>query len=194
MSGNLFLISVSAFASYLIGAIPFSYLIPKVFLDIDVRQHGSGNPGASNVSRVCGKGYGASALIMDVGKGIVAAFLVRQLGFPVELGFLAILGHVANPFFRFSGGKGVATSLGVISYVSPLSGLIFVFLWVALLLIWNVAGLSSLVAIVSTPVAFYFLGLKSSLLWVSVALVCLIYFTHRGNIVRLVRGEERGIR
>ena len=193
MSGNLLLISVSAFASYLIGAIPFSYLIPKVFLDIDVRQHGSGNPGASNVSRVCGKGYGAIALIMDVGKGIVAVFLISQLGFPVELGFLAILGHVANPFFRFSGGKGVATSLGVISYVSPLSGLIFVFLWIALLLIWNIAGLSSLVAIASTPVAFYFFGVKSSLLWVSLALVCLIYFTHRGNIVRLLRGEERNI-
>ncbi|MFB6291372.1 MAG: glycerol-3-phosphate 1-O-acyltransferase PlsY [Candidatus Bipolaricaulia bacterium] len=193
MSGNLFLLAVSALASYLIGAIPFSYLIPKVFLDIDVRQHGSGNPGASNVSRVCGKGYGATALILDIGKGIVAVFLIQQLGFPVELGFLAILGHVANPFFRFSGGKGVATTLGVITYVSPIAGVVFALTWIAVLMIWNVAGLSSLVAIISTPVSLYLLEVKSSVLWVSLALVCLIYFTHRGNIVRLVRGEERSL-
>lgn len=193
MTGNLFLLSISALASYLIGAIPFSYLIPKVFLDTDVRQHGSGNPGASNVSRVCGKGYGAAALIMDVGKGIVAAFMIHQLGLPLGLGFLAVLGHVANPFLRLSGGKGVATSLGVISYVSPFAGLIFVLIWILILLIWEVAGLSSLVAISSTPVAFYFFGVSTSLLWISVALVCLIYFTHRGNITRLIQGEERSI-
>ncbi|MFB6214950.1 MAG: glycerol-3-phosphate 1-O-acyltransferase PlsY [Candidatus Bipolaricaulia bacterium] len=193
MTGNFFLLSLSALASYLIGAIPFSYLIPKVFLDIDVRRHGSGNPGASNVSRVCGKGYGVAALIMDVGKGIVAAFLIQQLGFPTGLGFLAVLGHVVNPFFRLSGGKGVATSLGVISYLSPLAGLTFVIVWITILLIWKVAGLSSLVAISSTPVAFYLLDVKPSLLWVSFALVCLIYFTHRGNITRLIRGEERKV-
>ncbi|MBS3735710.1 MAG: glycerol-3-phosphate 1-O-acyltransferase PlsY [Candidatus Bipolaricaulota bacterium] len=193
MTGNYLLLSLSALASYLIGAIPFSYLIPKVFLDIDVRHRGSGNPGASNVSRVCGKGYGAAALIMDLGKGIVAAFLIQQLGFPAGLGFLAVLGHVANPFLRLSGGKGVATSLGVISYLSPFAGLIFMVIWVTILLIWKVAGLSSLVAISSTPVAFFLFGVKTSLLWVSVGLVCLIYFTHRGNIARLIRGEERSL-
>lgn len=193
MTGNLFLLLAFALASYLMGAIPFSYLIPKVFLDIDVRQHGSGNPGASNVSRVCGKGYGIAALIMDVGKGIVAAFMIQQLGLPLGLGFLAILGHVLNPFLQFSGGKGVATSLGVISYISPFSGLIFISIWVIVLLIWNVAGLSSLVAISSTPVAFYFFDVGSTLLWISLALVGLIYYTHRGNIARLVQGEERNI-
>ncbi|MBS3786596.1 glycerol-3-phosphate 1-O-acyltransferase PlsY [Candidatus Bipolaricaulota bacterium] len=193
MIGNLFLLPVSALASYLIGAIPFSYLIPKVFLDTDVRQHGSGNPGASNVSRVCGKSYGVAALIMDVGKGIVAAFLMHQLGLPLGLGFLAVLGHVVNPFLQFSGGKGVATSLGVISYVSPFAGLIFVLIWITVLLIWDIAGLSSLVAISSTPVTFYFFGVKTPLLWISLALVCLIYLTHRSNITRLIRGEERTI-
>jgi len=193
MSGNLLLLTVSAFTSYLVGAIPFSYLIPKVFLDLDVRQHGSGNPGASNVSRVCGKRYGVSALILDVGKGIVAVFLIHQLGFPIELGFLAILGHVANPFFKFSGGKGVATSLGVISYVSPLAGLFFALIWISTLLVWNIAGLSSLAAIASTPLAFYFFNLKPSLIWVSLALACLIYYTHRGNIARLIKGEERNL-
>jgi len=193
MTGNILLLTVAALASYLIGAIPFSYLIPKVFLDIDVRQHGSGNPGASNVSRVCGKGYGIAALVMDVGKGVVAVFLIHQLGQPIWIGFLAIPGHVFNPFFRLSGGKGVATSLGTISYVLPWAGLVFVLIWITLILIWNVAGLSSVVSISSTPLVFYLFNLETHLLWASIALACLIYFTHRGNIKRLVRGEERSI-
>ena len=187
------LLSVSALASYFIGAIPFSYLIPKIFLDTDVRQHGSGNPGASNVSRVCGKGYGIAALILDVAKGVFALYLAQQLGGVIVLGFLAILGHIANPFFGFSGGKGVATSLGAISYLSPLTGLVFVSAWVSVFLIWNIAGLSSLSAITVVPVSLYFLGEPFVILGTSVGLVFLIYFTHRGNISRLLKGEERTV-
>ncbi len=194
MSGTPLLLSASALTSYVIGAIPFSYLIPRVFLGVDVREHGSGNPGASNVSRVCGKGYGLAALILDVGKGIGAVYLAQKLGAPSVMGFLAVLGHVANPFFLFSGGgKGVATSLGVISYLSWPAGLTFVLIWVLLFSKWNIAGLSSLVAISSTPVVFYFLHAPSSLFWASLALLGLIYFTHRNNIKRLVRGEERKV-
>jgi len=193
MSGTLPLLLVFAFVSYLIGAIPFSYLIPKILLGIDIRQHGSGNPGASNVSRVCGKGYGLSALALDIGKGIIAVLLLQQLGLPPILGFLAIVGHIANPFFCFSGGKGVATSLGVISFFSWQAGVVFVLLWVAVFSVWNIAGLSSLVAISSTPVVFYFFGGLSLVFWALVALTALIYFTHRGNIARLIKGEERKV-
>ena len=193
MTGTPLLLSVFALASYIIGAIPFSFLIPKLFLGLDVRQHGSGNPGASNVSRVCGKSYGLAALALDVGKGIGAVFMVDQLGLPLLLGFLAVLGHVANPFFGFSGGKGVATTLGVLSYVSPFTGLGFVIIWAIILSIWNIAGLSSLVAISLTPPIMYFLGVPAPILWASLGLVCLIYFTHRNNISRLIRGEERNL-
>ncbi|MCF7875554.1 glycerol-3-phosphate 1-O-acyltransferase PlsY [Candidatus Bipolaricaulota bacterium] len=193
MTSTLLLLSASALASYFIGAIPFSYLIPKLFLDTDVRQHGSGNPGASNVSRVCGKGYGIAALFLDVAKGVFALYLVQQMGGVIALGFLAILGHIANPFFGFSGGKGVATSLGAISYLSPLAGLVFVAVWAAVFLIWNIAGLSSLSAITVVPVSLYFLGEPSMILGTSVGLVFLIYFTHRGNISRLLKGEERTV-
>ena len=191
MSGSLFLVIAAGLGSYLLGAIPFSYLIPRIFLGTDVRRHGSGNPGASNVSRVCGKSYGAAALALDVGKGMLAAYLVYRLGAPAPLGFLAVLGHVFNPFFGFSGGKGVATSLGVLLYTSPLSALVFVAIWVAVILIWRMAGLSSLAAITTVPISIYFLDGISPLLWAATSLALLIYLTHRGNIVRIYRGEER---
>lgn len=193
MSGNLTLFPLIALASYLIGAIPFSYIIPRVLLGTDIRQHGSGNPGASNVSRVCGKGYGGLALVLDVGKGALAALLAQQTGLPVALGFIAVLGHVFNPFLGFSGGKGVATSLGVISFISWPAGLVFVCIWVILFSLQSIAGLSSLAAISSIPLVFYFTMGKGVLLWVSIGLVALIYFTHRGNIARLSRGEERKV-
>jgi glycerol-3-phosphate acyltransferase PlsY len=193
MSGTLALFPLIALASYLIGAVPFSYIIPRVLLGTDIRQHGSGNPGASNVSRVCGKGYGGLALLLDVGKGTLAALLAQQTGLPVSLGFLAVLGHIFNPFLGFSGGKGVATSLGVISFVSWPSGLVFVIIWITLFSLRSIAGLSSLAGISSVPVVLYFTMGKSVLLWVSIGLAGLIYFTHRGNIVRLLRGEERKV-
>ncbi|MBS3765836.1 glycerol-3-phosphate 1-O-acyltransferase PlsY [Candidatus Bipolaricaulota bacterium] len=193
MSGSLALLLLASLASYLLGAIPFSFIVPKVFLNTDIRQHGSGNPGASNVSRVCGKSYGALALILDVGKGILAVFLVQQLALPLPIGFLAVLGHVFNPFLSFSGGKGVATSLGVVSFASWPAGLVFAVIWVLFFSTWNIAGLSSLVAISSVPVVFYVFRGPGFLLWVSLALVSLIFFTHRGNIVRLIRGEERKV-
>ncbi len=191
MSSSLLFLLASALASYIIGAIPFSYLIPRILLDTDVRQHGSGNPGASNVSRVCGKGYGIAALVLDVGKGVAAMYLAGQLGGLALLGFLAVLGHVANPFFNFSGGKGVATSLGAISYVSPIAGGVFVAVWVAVFSIWSIAGLSSLTAITAIPLLFYFFDKPPLTLATSVGLMLFIYLTHRGNIARLIRGEER---
>ncbi len=193
MSGNLSLFPLIVLASYLIGAIPFSYIIPRVLLGTDIRQHGSGNPGASNVSRVCGKGYGGLALVLDTGKGALAALLAQQTGLPVALGFIAVLGHIFNPFLRFSGGKGVATSLGVISFVYWPAGLIFVIIWMILFLLRHIAGLSSLAGISSVPIVFYFTGIRGILLWASIGLVGLIYFTHRGNIARLIKGEERKV-
>jgi len=193
MSGTLPLLPLIALASYLIGAIPFSYVIPRVLLGTDIRQHGSGNPGASNVSRVCGKGYGGLALLLDVGKGTLAALLAQQAGAPPVLGLFAVLGHIFNPFLRFSGGKGVATSLGVISFISWPAGLVFVIIWISLFLLRHIAGLSSLAGISSVPLVFYFTRGSGILLWAGIGLAGLIYLTHRGNIARLIKGEERKI-
>lgn len=193
MSGNLSLLFLASLAAYLIGAIPFSYVIPRVLLNTDIRQHGSGNPGASNVSRVCGKGYGALALILDVGKGALAAFLVQQVGLSPLVGFLSILGHILNPFLGFSGGKGVATSFGVVSFVFWPAGVVFAAIWALVFLVWNIAGLSSLMAISSVPLVFYLFTGPDPLFWAALALVLLIFFTHRGNLARLIKGEERKV-
>ncbi|SRR6056297_1364135 len=182
-----------ALASYLIGSIPFSFLVPKVFAQIDIRQHGSGNPGASNVARICGKPYGFLSLSLDVAKGIAAVFLLQYFALPLVLGTLAILGHITTPFLKFSGGKGVATTLGCISYISWPAGLVFVIAWATALTIWNYAGLSSLLAICTTPIVFLILGVNKPLLWTSMGLVALIFLTHRKNIERLVTGGEHNM-
>lgn len=193
MIGHPISLVLTGLGAYLIGAIPFSFLIPKFFAGKDIREYSSGNPGASNVTRVCGKLYGLTALLFDVGKGVLALFVVTKLGFPQALGTLAILGHITTPFLNFSGGKGVATTLGGIFFISWPGGLIFSAVWAISLLIWNYAGLSSLLAIITVPVSFYFLNLSDMLFWTSLGLVVLIFFTHRSNIERIIQGGENTI-
>ncbi|MBS3812716.1 MAG: glycerol-3-phosphate 1-O-acyltransferase PlsY [Candidatus Acetothermia bacterium] len=190
MAGHPIYLALIGLGAYLIGAIPFSYIVPRVFARKDIREYGSGNPGASNVARECGKTYGAASLLLDAGKGVVAVFLVAQLQAPLAIGISAVLGHVTSPFLNFSGGKGVATYLGCIFYISWPAGLIFAGVWTGALLIWNYAGLSSLLAVLTVPVTFFFCQLSVTLVWASVGSVALIYFTHRGNIRRIVEGEE----
>ncbi len=190
MTGHPIYLALIGLGAYLVGALPFSYITPKLLTGKDVREYGSGNPGASNVARVFGTTYGAAALAFDVGKGVLSAFAVAQLGGPLAIGTLAVVGHVTSPFLKFSGGKGVATALGCIFYISWPAGLIFSGVWAGALLIWDYAGLSSLLAILTVPVTFFFFKSGSTFFWVSLGLVALIYFTHRGNIRRIVRGEE----
>jgi len=193
MPGILISSILLGLASYLLGAIPFSFLTAKFLAGTDIRQHGSGNPGASNVARVCGKGYGLLSLLLDVGKGVVAVYLVSTFEVPLAIGTLAILGHITSPFLNFSGGKGVATTLGCVFMISWSTGLVFTIVWATSLLIWNYAGLSSILAIVFVPAGFYFFGVNLPLVWISVGLVGLIYFTHRSNIQRIVKGEENDL-
>ena len=117
--------------SFLLGSIPFGYLIGR-FKGIDVKESGSGNIGATNVSRVLGKKYGLVVLVPDALKGAVPVFLLGYLGNPLTVrilsGILAILGHCFSPFMGFKGGKGVATSLGVFIIVSPKATFLSLFL------------------------------------------------------------------
>ncbi|MFP4646985.1 MAG: glycerol-3-phosphate 1-O-acyltransferase PlsY [Candidatus Acetothermia bacterium] len=182
-----------ACVSYLIGSIPFSYLIPKVTRGKDIRDHGSGNIGASNVSRVCGVQYGLAALVLDVGKGAAAAGLAGLLGFPQVLGAAAILGHISTPFLGFSGGKGVATSIGVIAVFSWQTGLIAAGIWITLLALTRTASVSSIGALGLAPVVLRVLGIGDLRLWLTIGIFALIIFTHRENIARIIRGEEKTV-
>lgn len=180
-------------ASYLLGSIPFSFLISKIFKGKDIRNYGSGNVGASNVTRALGPKYGAAALTGDVGKGVLAAILVLQLNSPLYLGAFAILGHIFSPFLNFSGGKGVATSIGVISVFSWKTGLILGAIWLLTLAAWKIASLSSLTALSCSPLFIWIFGEYGSLFYSTIGIALLAFITHRNNIARLLTGEENKI-
>ena len=189
---------IIAALSFFLGSIPFGYVIGKL-KGVDVRKHGSGNIGATNVSRVLGKKWGAFVLFLDALKGAVPVLIVKLLGYPLEYqvlaGFLAILGHCFSPFMKFRGGKGVATGLGVFLVVSPLVTLIAALIFFAVFFTTRYVSLSSIIAALSFPVIFKVL--KSPPPSVSL-LLFLTAFTvvakHYQNIKRLLKGEEKKYR
>lgn len=177
---------------YLVGAIPFSYLVGRL-KGVDVRRHGSGNVGATNVTRVVGAGYGALALIGDVGKGILAAWLVSVLDVPLWLSGLAVVGHNWSLFLRFTGGKGVATTVGLLLVFSWPTLLVTVAIWLFLVLLTRYVAVGSMIALLSAPVVLS-LSQAPSVNWELVglfgALGLMTVWQHRSNIQRILRGEE----
>lgn len=197
--------------SYLIGSIPSSVWLGKLVHGIDVRDHGSGNAGATNAFRVLGWQVGASALAFDMGKGAFAAgvlALIRVNTLPAlgawELdtvvallaGLAAILGHMFPLYLGFDGGKGVATTAGVLLAITPVTMVIVMAIFVAVLLPSGYVSLASMLSAVSFPITAavqkYGFGaeLDPSILIVGVGLALGIVFAHRSNIKRLIAGEE----
>ena len=162
----MILLIILLLSCYLLGAIPFSVVVGKLFFGIDVRKEGSGNPGATNTMRVLGKKAGFSVLILDMGKGAIAVFIASlvysSIGntinniTPKELeatcGALAILGHVYSPFLKFKGGKGVATSIGTVLALNPATGLIMMLAFTAILILSKYVSLGSIIAAALYPV------------------------------------------
>lgn len=182
----------AAVGCYLVGSLPFSYLVARL-KRIDIRQHGSGNVGATNVTRVVGVGYGVLALIGDVGKGIVAAWLVGALSVPLWLSGLAVVGHNWSIWLRFSGGKGVATTIGLLLVFSWPTLLMTVALWVVTVLLTRYVAVGSMVALLSVPFVLYFFEAPSvdwELVGLFGALGLMTVWQHRSNIQRIMRGEE----
>ncbi len=193
-------------ASYLVGALPFGYLAAKLLKGIDIRQFGSQNVGATNVARVMGKPVGSVVLILDVAKGLapvlvfapVAARLVPEfslLNAKVLCGLGAILGHVFTVFLRFRGGKGVATTCGVLLGLDWKALLVSLAVWLLLVGIWRYVSLGSILAAAVFPVTVIVLhwgNLKSAgfLIFFAVGIASLVIARHRGNIKRLLAGTE----
>lgn len=121
--------ALAAVGFYLVGSIPFSFLIARLFKGVDIRQHGSGNVGATNVTRVVGRLPGALALLLDMGKGASATFLTQLYAVPIALAGLAVIGHNWSAFLKFRGGKGVATSMGILLVLSWPAFLITLGIW-----------------------------------------------------------------
>lgn len=193
--------------SYLLGSIPTSVLVSRLISGIDIREHGSGNAGATNVYRVLGIGPALLVAAVDVGKGVVAALVVGRLqvggSAPVSdvllqllAGGTAVVGHVWTIFAGFRGGKGVATAVGALGGIIPVSLGTAAVVWIILLLTVRIMSVASMGAAVVLPVAVWIWETgpegttPGELIWFTSAFGLLILFTHRRNIGRLIRGEE----
>lgn len=182
-------------AAYVTGSIPFGILVARA-KGVDLRKIGSGNIGATNVARACGRGWAVAVLIGDAAKGFVPVFLGRRLGLsPTAIAFAglaAIVGHMFTVFLRGRGGKGVATSLGVSLALSPLAALCGFALYVLVYAVTRLSSLGSLLGIWSFPLfALVFGGLARPYLMLATGVALLVTLRHRENIRRLIRGEEK---
>lgn len=177
---------------YLLGAIPFSYLLGRLVKGIDIREHGSGNVGATNVGRVLGWRYYPLALALDLGKGLAAGLLAQHWGLPLWLAGFAVLGHDWSLFLRFTGGKGVSTSLGLLAVLSWPAFLGALAVWGLVLGTTRFASLASLCALAFSPLGVFLLGPSRGLEGVALmgALLLLAIWRHRKNLIQLSRGQE----
>jgi len=183
-------------AAYLLGAIPFGYLIYRGKTGQDIRAQGSGNIGATNVARVAGKGAGVLTLALDVAKGYLGVMLGAwaSQGNPVWMSAAAVavlLGHMFPVFLRFRGGKGVASALGAFAALAPLAVVAVMAVFVVLVAVWRYVSLGSIVSALLFPLAAWLLyhPPAGQILGAAVAAV-LIVVKHHANIRRLLAGQE----
>lgn len=189
------------FLSYLIGAIPFGLFFGKL-AGIDVRNSGSGNIGATNVSRLVGKKMGVLTLVADVGKGflpmLAAAWILKesQTGNSVVMycGAAAFLGHLFPIYLKFKGGKGVATALGVFLYLDPVAVLIALAAFIVVVFASGYVSVGSLTAAAVFPLVLWYLGNGGSQLALAGFVSILIWVKHHENIMRLLRHEEKSFK
>ena len=177
--------------SYLMGSIPFGFILTKIFLKKDIREIGSGNIGATNALRTGNKLVGYSTLILDIVKAVIPIIYVK-INYP-ELIYIAslcaFLGHVFPIWLKFKGGKGVATYVGILFSINILLGLIFAVSWGVVFLIFRYSSLSSIVGSLSIPLYLFVTDEKSSVIFF-ITMFVLIFFTHKENIIRLKNKEE----
>jgi glycerol-3-phosphate acyltransferase PlsY len=183
--------------AYLLGSIPFGMVVAKAFdQDLDLRKAGSGNIGATNVARTLGKGPGVLTLLLDAGKAVLALSLASYWIGSASHGWLALvggavfLGHVFPVYLRFKGGKGVATALGVVAYLSPVTVFVLLVLFAAVVYFTRYVSLGSLCAAVGLPIVMALFEGPRSYLNLSLLIAFLVIYTHRENIHRLLAGEE----
>lgn len=188
--------------SYLIGSIPTAYIFGKVSKGIDIRQHGSGNVGATNVFRVLGKGPGFAVLLLDILKGVIAVALIPDLlGLTeilhrVGMALVVVCGHNWTIFLKFKGGKGIATSFGVligltlkIAVIRPVL-LWTIVIWIACFLITRIVSVSSIVAATCLPIIMVLTGQEFTIVCLGGIFCIFVVLRHKPNIKRLFAGQE----
>jgi len=189
-------IFIAILISYLIGSIPSGFLLTKYVMKKDVRQYGSGNIGATNVARVMGLKSGILVAVFDILKGYLGVMVGQAiLGDNLSTAILfvaiaAIAGHDWSIFLGFSGGKGVATTFGVILRLYPLAFLIYALIWLALVLTTRYVSLGSIIGSMSLTLTLYFTSFATKHVIFAALLWLFVMYTHRANIKRLLNGEE----
>ncbi|MFC4103742.1 glycerol-3-phosphate 1-O-acyltransferase PlsY [Paenibacillus xanthanilyticus] len=180
--------------SYLLGSVSFSILIAKWVKGIDIRNHGSGNAGATNTLRILGKGPAIAVFALDIAKGVAAVllgkFMVGGDWMPVLCGLAAIAGHNWPVWFGFKGGKGIATTVGVIATLAFLPALIAGLIAIASIALTRFVSLGSLIFAALTPVFIWLMDRPMALLWASLVICVFAFVRHRSNIVKLMQGRE----
>ena len=185
--------------AYLTGSFPTSYVVGRI-RGVDLRQHGSGNLGATNAFRVLGWRAATPVFIVDILKGWLPTFYFHRWDdshvalLALAYGTAAIVGHVFSIYVRFKGGKGVATSAGVLLALAPLAVLVALIVWSALVFTTGIVSLGSIVAAALLPIIVLLEQGTSAIFWLSVALALFVIFAHRANIRRLLRHEEPSFR
>ena len=183
-------IIVISILSYLMGSIPFGFILTKIFLKKDIRDIGSGNIGATNALRTGNKTLGYGTLFLDVIKAVIPVIYVK-LNYPDYIfiaSLCAFLGHVFPIWLKFKGGKGVATYVGILFSINLTIGFVFIGVWFFTFLISKYSSLSSLLGSLSVPIYLLFFT-NQNLVFFSIMFI-LIFYTHRENVKRLKNKEE----
>ncbi len=185
--------------SYLLGSVPFGFLVVKLTMGVDIRTQGSGNIGMTNVWRVAGAPWGVLTLVLDAGKGVLAVWLGQHFILGGEwgevlCGLLALVGNVFSVFMKFKGGKGVGVSAGVFFSLLPMESAAGAVVFALALLLWRMISVGSLLGFTTmTLLTFYF---QRGLTWLSglaLAAAVVVWWSHRQNIRRLLKGTESKI-
>ena len=184
---DIFIISIIC---YLMGSIPFGFLLTKFFLKKDIRKMGSGNIGATNVLRTGNKLIGYSTLTLDVLKAIVPLIIIKfNLPEFIFVSSLSIfLGHVFPVWLKFKGGKGVATYVGMLFCINYILGFVFIISWFIVFILSKYSSLSSMIASLSIPIFCFFIYNEN--FYFFTMMFILVFFTHRENIKRLINNTE----
>ena len=181
---------IIALGTYLIGSIPFGFLLAKLFLNKDIRDIGSGNIGATNVLRTGNKLIGYTTLLLDISKAILPVIFIKfNYQDYIYIASLSVfLGHVFPVWLKFKGGKGVATYVGILLSINLIYGLVFIISWIIIFLLSRYSSLSSIIASLSVPVYLLVFENFNSIFFG--ILFILIFYTHRENVKRLKNKEE----
>ncbi len=195
---------IAVILAYLIGSIPTAYIVTYFKKGVDIRNYGSGNVGATNTLRVLGKGMGALVLAADMAKGILCVTLLPQIfytnqpdtsiyTFKALLAVVAACGHIWTVFLKFKGGKGVATTCGIILALATPAALLSFLIWILTVIFSKYVSLASLVMMAALPFLMLAFKQPTPYFYLSILLFVIITYTHRDNVKRLIAGTENKI-